>query len=182
MVQFVSLRGTMATTRQVTMSHLCHGVTAWEDKYYITEHGSKLYFYDMGDHLSATISEDNAGTKLFSGANQLTFNENGKKMYVSNWEGGIVCIDDVGNHLYSITDPELLNVDGVCVDGRGNIFVVGQKSHNVVQFNEDGKKVGVVIKKADGLHRPCSVSFDPKLNRLFVGMVDTDVVKIYDLE
>ncbi|KAL4221749.1 interferon-beta production [Mactra antiquata] len=126
--------------------------------------------------LIKSVSED------FSGANHVTFDTCRNKMYVSNWGGGIVCIDDVGNHLCSFTDSALRNLDGVCVDGRGNIFVVGHWSHNVVQFNEDGKMVGVVIKEQDGLYRPCSICFDPKLNRLFVAMVDNDVVKMYELE
>ncbi|KAL4224343.1 hypothetical protein ACF0H5_017798 [Mactra antiquata] len=55
------------------------------------------------------------------------------------------------NYLSTFKDIDLMYTDGVCVDGRGNIFVVGCHSHNVVQFDENGKKIGVVIKQQDGL-------------------------------
>ncbi|KAL4224416.1 interferon-beta production [Mactra antiquata] len=103
-------------------------------------------------------------------------------MYVGDWNNGIVCFDDAGNYLSTYNDNDLSGTDGVCVDGRGKIFVVGCLSKNVVQLNEDGKKIGVVVKQQDGLQDPRLVCFHQKLNRLFVSMVRSDVLKMYELE
>ncbi|KAL4224339.1 hypothetical protein ACF0H5_017794 [Mactra antiquata] len=108
--------------------------------------------------------------------------KSGNNMYVGNFSNSIVCFDDAGNYLSTYKDNDLRCTDDVCVDGRGNIFVVGYVSNNVVQFNEDGKKIGVVIKQQDGLKYPHSVCFHQKLNRLFVSINISDVLKMYELE
>ncbi|KAL4224415.1 hypothetical protein ACF0H5_017867 [Mactra antiquata] len=113
---------------------------------------------------------------------RLTDDSSSGNMYVGDCRNGIVCFDDAGNYLSTYNDNDLSATDGVCVDGRGNILVVGCLSNNVVQFNEDGKKIGVVIKQQDGLQSQLSVCFHQKLNRLFVSMVGSDVLKIYELE
>ncbi|KAL4224342.1 hypothetical protein ACF0H5_017797 [Mactra antiquata] len=181
MIQFVSIDKKMTPTRQIFMSHCCYGIATKDDKLYITDSGSSLYMYDMTGNLLKTISQDNTGNKLFSTSRHITFNKSGN-MYVSDWNNGIVCFDDAGNYLSTCNDNDLKNTDDVCVDGRGNIFVVGCNSHNVVQFDENGKKIGVVIKQQDGLKYPHSVCFHPKLNRLFVSMNYSDVLKMYELE
>ncbi|KAL4224341.1 interferon-beta production [Mactra antiquata] len=181
MIQFVSIDKKMTPTRHIKMSHYCYGIATKDDKLYITDSGSSLYMYDMTGNLLKTISQDNTGNKLFSISRYITFNKSGN-MYVSDWCNGIVCFDDAGNYLSTYNDNHLSGTDGVCVDGRGNILVVAYYSHNVVQFNENGKKIGVVIKKQDGLKYPCSVCFRQKLNRLFVSMYNSDVLKMYELE
>ncbi|KAL4218524.1 hypothetical protein ACF0H5_023258 [Mactra antiquata] len=112
----------------------------------------------------------------------ITFNENGDKMFVGDWNKGLVCFDGAGIYLSTSSDNDLKNVVGVCVDGYGNVFVVGFNSHNVVQYNEDGKKIGVIVQQQDGLFGPISVCFHQELNRLFVTMDSSNVVKMYELE
>ncbi|KAL4224417.1 hypothetical protein ACF0H5_017869 [Mactra antiquata] len=181
MIQFVSIDKNMTPTRQIKMSHYCYDITTKDDKLYITDNGSSLYKYDMTGNLLKTISQDNAGNNLFSNSRYITFIESGN-MYVGDCRNGIVCFDDAGNYLSTYNDNDLSGTDGVCVDGRGNIFVVGCNSPNVVQFNEDGKKIGVVVKQQDGIKYPRSLCFHQKLNRLFVSMVGGDVLKMYELE
>ncbi|KAL4224338.1 hypothetical protein ACF0H5_017793 [Mactra antiquata] len=181
MIQFVSIDKKMTPTRHIKMYHFCYGIATKDDKLYITDSGSSLYMYDMTGNLLKTISQDNTGNNLFSKSRHITFNESGN-MNVSDWNNGIVCFDDAGNYLSTFKDNDLINTDVVCVDGRGNIFVAGCNSHNVVQFNENGKKIGVVVKQQDGLQSPRSVCFHQKLNRLFVSMSKSDVLKMYELE
>ncbi|KAL4220868.1 hypothetical protein ACF0H5_019134 [Mactra antiquata] len=126
------------------------------------------------------VSQENAENKLLSNSKLVSFAENGEHMYVSDWDNGVVCFDGVGNHMSTFNDEDLRSVNGASVDGRGNIFAVGYKSHNVVQMNENGKKIGVVIN--EGLQYPQSACFDKNLNRLFVTMYDSNVVKMYELE
>ncbi|KAL4219211.1 hypothetical protein ACF0H5_021793 [Mactra antiquata] len=103
-------------------------------------------------------------------------------MFVDNWNNGLVCLDGKGTHISTIKDNDLNVVDGVCNDGTGNIFFVGCNSHNVVQYNEDGKKIGVVVKQEDHLNCPRSIAFHPEDNRLVMTMVDSGVLNMFDLE
>ncbi|KAL4223658.1 hypothetical protein ACF0H5_017126 [Mactra antiquata] len=112
----------------------------------------------------------------------VTFNNSGTKMYVTDLDKGVVCFDSNGRYLTTFTDAELQGARGACVDADGNVFVCGIDSHNVVQFNEDGIKIGVILKQQNGLHHPRSVCFHQGLNKLFVTMADSDVIKMYELE
>ncbi|KAL4224413.1 hypothetical protein ACF0H5_017865 [Mactra antiquata] len=182
MIQFVSIDKKMSLTRQIKMSHHCQGIATKDDKLYITDNGSSLYMYDVTGNLLKTTSLHNAEKTLLKYSRHITFNESGKKMCIGSWNNDVVCFDDAGNFLSAYKDNDLSGTDGVCVDGRGNIFVVGKISHNVLQFNEDGKNIGVVLKQQDGLNHPRSVCFHQKLNVLFVSMDDSEVLKMYELE
>ncbi|KAL4221364.1 hypothetical protein ACF0H5_019623 [Mactra antiquata] len=180
-IQFVSYGYKMTPTRQIKTSHDCYGITTKNDKIYMTDNESSLYIYDMTGNLLQTISQDNAGIEQFSHSAHVTFSESGDKMYVSDVNKGVVCFDGVGNYESTFNDIDLKYTDGVCIDDTRNIFVVGRYSNYVVQFNEDGEKIGVVIKQQDGLLYPRSVCFDPKMNRLFVTMENSKVVKMFEL-
>ncbi|KAL4221365.1 hypothetical protein ACF0H5_019624 [Mactra antiquata] len=180
-IQFVSYGKKMTPTRHINTSHFCYGISIRNDKIYVTDCEYSLYIYDMTGNLLQTISQDNAGNKLFSCSSHVTFSESGDRMYVSDGNKGVVCFDGKGNYQSSFSDSVLKNADGVCLDGRGNIFVVGYNSYNVVQFNQDGKKIGAVIKRQNGLLHPRSICCDPKMNRLFVTMSNSKVVKMFEL-
>ncbi|KAL4221107.1 hypothetical protein ACF0H5_019367 [Mactra antiquata] len=180
-IQFVSYGYKMKPTRQIKTSHTSYGITTKNDKIYVTDCLSSPFIYDMAGNLLKTISQNVGRNTLFCNSRHVTSAEKGDKMYVSDSRKGVVCFDGEDNFQSIISDIDLCLPDGVCVDGRGNIFVVGFLSHNVVQFNENGKKIGVVIKQ-DGLQQtPRSICFDQTLNRLFVTMQHSDVVKMFEL-
>ncbi|KAL4235252.1 hypothetical protein ACF0H5_006890 [Mactra antiquata] len=136
----------------------------------------------MAGTLLNTITTDNAGTRLFARSRHISLSKNRNKMFVGDWDKGLVCFDRAGNYLSTSSESDLNAAVGVCVDVYGNIFGVGYTSHNVVQYNEDGKKVGVIVRQQDGLLNPRSVCFHKELSRLFVTMNNSNVVKMYELE
>ncbi|KAL4227978.1 hypothetical protein ACF0H5_013416 [Mactra antiquata] len=181
-VQFVSIQDKMIPTRTFDLPGNCYGIAVKGDKLYVSGDNTTLHVYDMTGKCLRTISKDSAGNYLFSDCTHITFNESSDKMLVSDFRSKLVCFDGRENYQSTITDSDLSGVDGVCTDGRGNIFVVGRYSETVVQYNEDGTKIGVILKGQDGLQQPSSVSFHQGLNRIFVTMVDSNVLKMYDLE
>ncbi|KAL4221793.1 hypothetical protein ACF0H5_020047 [Mactra antiquata] len=181
-IQFISIENKMMPTRKIDTSHLCYGITMKDGNLYVTDWGASLYVYDMNGTLIRTITNDIAGNKLFGNSAHIAINNDGDKMFIGGWYKGIVCLDGKCTHISTIKDNDLNVIDGVCTDGRGNIFVVGPGSHNVVQYNEDGKKIGVVVKQEDGLKSPRSIAFHPGDKILFVTMDGSDVIKMFDLE
>ncbi|KAL4239012.1 hypothetical protein ACF0H5_003716 [Mactra antiquata] len=183
MIQFVSIGETMIPTRQIKMSHCCYGINTMNGKLYVTDAKCSLYVYDMTGNLLNTISHDNAGNSLFSCGRLVTFNEKNHNLYVCDRDKGVVCFDNVGNYLSTVNDYNLKYVHSVCVDGRSNMFVVDSSSYRVVQFNEDGKKIGEVVQQQDGLKQsPLAACFLQSHNILFVTLCDSDVLKMYELE
>ncbi|KAL4227972.1 hypothetical protein ACF0H5_013410 [Mactra antiquata] len=185
-VQFVSIQDKMIPTRTFDTSHACYGIAVNDDKIYITSGHKKnpsIYVYDLTGTLLRTISKDAVGNCLFSGCSHITFNDSRDKMFLGDYfNSSLVCFDGNENYQSTITDSDLRCVDGVCTDGRGNIFVVSRYSNALVQYNEDGTKIGDILKDNDGLQQPSSVSFHQGLNRIFVTMLDSNVMKMYDLE
>ncbi|KAL4221085.1 hypothetical protein ACF0H5_019347 [Mactra antiquata] len=181
MIQFVSYGNKMKPTRRIATPHLCYGIATKNDQLYVTNNGSSLYIYDISGTFLRSISQDTGDKEIFSNSKHVTFTKNGDKMYVSDWNKGVVCFDGEDNYQSTFNDSDLSGVDGVCVDGRGNIFVVLYWAHNVVQFNENGTKIGDVIQQQNGIRDPRSICFDKSLNRLYVTMNDSDIVKMYEL-
>ncbi|KAL4218528.1 hypothetical protein ACF0H5_023262 [Mactra antiquata] len=143
---------------------------------------NKLIVTDYSNKKLKRINLDTMSVEDYCKSRHITFNENGDKMFVGDWDKGLICFDGAGIYLSTSSDNDLKNVAGVCVDGYGNVFVVGYYSHNVVQYNEDGKKIGVIVQQQDELYWPVLVCFHQELNRLFVTMGRSNVVKMYELE
>ncbi|KAL4218863.1 hypothetical protein ACF0H5_021451 [Mactra antiquata] len=180
-IQFVSIEDKMTPTKKIDTSHRCFGIAIKDDFLYVTDVRTSLYEYDMNGTLLRTIINDNDGNKLFSKIRHIIFSESGDKMFISDADNGLVCFDGMGNYVSTIKDNDLNGVRGVCIDRRGNIFVAGYSSDNLVQYNEDGKKIGVVVKQDDGLKRPLSMAYSREQNRLFVTMDNSDLLKMYEL-
>ncbi|KAL4224211.1 hypothetical protein ACF0H5_017664 [Mactra antiquata] len=181
-IQFISIGKKMIPTRKIDTSHTCFGIAMKNDNLYVTDDNSSMYVYDMSGTKLRTITHDAAGNKLFTHSEHIAINKSRNRMFVGNYHDGFVCFDGIENHLSTIKDSDLRGQEGVCSDGRGNIFVAGNNSHNVVQFDEDGKKVGVVVKKEDGINSPTSNCFHQNTNRLYVTMWGSDILKMYELE
>ncbi|KAL4219210.1 hypothetical protein ACF0H5_021792 [Mactra antiquata] len=162
-IQFVTVENKIMPTRKIDTSHLCYGIVMKDDILYVTDWNASLCVYDMNGILLKTITNDIDGNKLFATSAHITISNDGHKMFVGDWKNGLVCLDGKGTHISTIKDNDLNGVDGVCNDGRGNIFVVGCRPYNVVQYNEDGKKIGVVVKQEDRLNCPRSIIFTQEI-------------------
>ena len=49
------------------------------------------------------------------------------------------------------------------------MLVCGRSSHDVVKVTEDGRKVGEILSKADGIGNPQCLCYDADRRRLYVG-------------
>ncbi|KAL4219383.1 hypothetical protein ACF0H5_021963 [Mactra antiquata] len=181
-IQFVSIENKMKPTRKIDTGHGCFGIVLKDDNLYVTDLDISLYVYDMNGTLLRTITNDIDGNKLFSRSAHITINNDGNKMFVGDMGKGLVCLDGKGNHLSTINDNDLIGAACVCTDGRGNIFVTGYWSNNVMQYNEDGKKIGVLVSKKDRLRCPTCIAFQPGDNKLIVTIGNSDVMKMFDCE
>ncbi|XP_053396828.1 uncharacterized protein LOC128556287 [Mercenaria mercenaria] len=181
-IQFISLGKQMSTTRQIKLSHVCFGIAYKDDKLYITgSYQSSLYIHDMTGNVLQTVTRDHVGQSLFSNTRTVAFSDVGDKIFVASLDKGLVIIHGQGNHCQTFTDSELKAAAGVCTDSRGNLFVSGYSSNNVIQIGRDLKKLGVVVNSSNGLNQPESVCFDTRHCKLLITQRNNDTVKVISL-
>ncbi|XP_053396827.1 uncharacterized protein LOC128556286 [Mercenaria mercenaria] len=177
-VQFVSLADQMTPTRQIKLTHKCFGIAYKGDKLYITDYGKSLYIYDMTGKVSKNIT----GNSLFQWSRHIAFSGTGKETFVTCQAKGLINLDVNARHTNTYTASELLVTTGVCSDGRGNLFVCGHGSNNVVQIGQDGNKFGEIVKSSNGLKSPQSLCFNQRTSTLVVTQSDSNIVKLFDLQ
>ncbi|XP_053390773.1 uncharacterized protein LOC128553625, partial [Mercenaria mercenaria] len=179
-IQFVSLGKQMITTRQIKLNHYCFGIAYKGDNLYITDNARSLYIHDVTGNVLQTVTQDN-GQYLSSHPRTVAFSYVDDKVFVASWIKGLVIIDGHGKNCQTFTDSELNVASGVCTDRRGNLFVSGYKSNNVIQIGRDGKKIGVVVKSSDELVKPESICFDTRQCKLLITQRDNYTVKVISL-
>ncbi|XP_053390768.1 uncharacterized protein LOC128553620 [Mercenaria mercenaria] len=179
-IQFVSLGKQMTTTRQMKLNHHCFGIGYKDDKLYITDNYQSIYIHDMTGNVLQTVTQDNARQSLFSNTRTVAFSDIDDKVFVASLAKGLVIIDGQGKHCQTFTDSELQWASGVCTDRKGNLFVSGYNSKNVIQIGRDGKKMGVVVNSSDGLVGPESVCFDTRQCKLLITQRN-ETVKVISL-
>ncbi|XP_053397527.1 uncharacterized protein LOC123553460 [Mercenaria mercenaria] len=179
-IQFVSIGYQLTPSRKVEMNHNCFGIAYQDDKLYITDNAKTIYIHDTAGNELQAISQDSSGNSMFGNTRHIALNDSMQGIFVADWDSAVTILGEKYQPVASFSDSELSKASGVCVDDRGNIFVCGYRSYNVLQIGYDGKKRGVVVDKSHGLQYPRSVCFDPVQCRLIVTQ-DNDIVKICDL-
>lgn len=97
---------------------------------------------------------------MFSDIRNIAVNDSGRVLFVADWNKGLIAVkEETGRRMWWYTEDDLVNATGVCVDEIGGVFVCGYNSHNVLQFNESGQKIGEIVTRTCGIARPCSVCF-----------------------
>ncbi|CAC5394049.1 unnamed protein product [Mytilus coruscus] len=92
------------------------------------------------------------------------------KIYYTDYtHQSVVCCERNGSCVWTFKNDSVLMLPrGITVDNDGNVFVVGEKSSNVVIIANDGKSYKEILTKEDGLHNPSAISFDKQKRKLLV--------------
>lgn len=88
----------------------------------------------------------------------------------------VTLLNSASNVLWKYKDAILRCPMKATFDKRGNIYVVGQSTYNVVFISHDGKQSRQVLSKEDGITNTMSIDFDLNRNRLIVVSFLGDVV------
>ncbi|CAG2235016.1 unnamed protein product [Mytilus edulis] len=92
------------------------------------------------------------------------------KIFFTNPDNHTVsCCLYSGVHIWEFEDKRVLDDPrGITIDNKGNVFVVGRNTCNVVVISPDGKHCKQILTKDDGLDRPTTLFFDKLRNQLLV--------------
>lgn len=178
-IQFVSIGEKMTCTRQLKLGHYCYGLAYKDEKIVVTEKSHAIYIHSMTGVVLHKTTADKSGKVICKNNRHISLGTNRDKVYVADQKSGLVTLDGEGNQLLTFTDLDLVKSQGVCTDGRGNIFACGFGSPSIVQISEDSqRKLGTF----GTLTNPFSLCFDAPHNRLVVTQFEKNSIKIYQLE
>ncbi|CAG2223814.1 unnamed protein product [Mytilus edulis] len=92
------------------------------------------------------------------------------KIYYTDYtDHSVVCCDHNGSAFWTFKDTLVLNEpEGIAVDNNGNVYVVGEKSSNVVIISSDGKHHKQILTENDGLYLPSAIFLDKQNRKLIV--------------
>lgn len=178
-IQFVSLGEKMTCTRQLKLGHYCYGLAYKDEKIVVTEKSHAIYIHSMTGVVLHKTTADKSGNVICMNNRHISLGTNSDTVYVADQKSGLVTLDSEGNQLLAFTDLDLVSPQGVCTDGRGNIFACGFGSPCILQISEESHRklgmFGTVI-------NPFSLCFDARQNRLVVTQFEKNSIKIFQLE
>lgn len=98
-----------------------------------------------------------------------------------DWSGAVVVTDRRGVHLFTYTGHPSgteIRPHGICTDALSRILVCDTISESVHMLDRNGHFISFFLAKSEDIIEPCSLSFDSKTNRVWVGSY-TDKVFVY---
>ena len=144
-VQMFSLGQPMKTTRSFKVDRTCRGLAYHGGELFITE-GKTVHAYSLtGRRLRLFFGVSN-NVRLFTNIRNVAVSAGGDMLFVVDWFNGLIAVDSTtGRKVWHFKTDDIVNASGVCIDGRGSVFVCGFYSHNVLQLNEDGERLGETV-------------------------------------
>ncbi|XP_052782259.1 uncharacterized protein LOC128218593 [Mya arenaria] len=114
------------------------------------------------------LYEDKSGSQT---VDKSAISYDGKTIYITNYdEHQLITLDNNGNKLALLTDPDMKKPTGVHVTPAGHVFVCCYDSGTVLQVDKDGeKKLATLARKEDGLYGPGDLFFSSSTSSLIVG-------------
>lgn len=178
-VQFVSIEKTMEKTRTMSLDYRCYGIAYNHGELYVSDRHTTVFVYTIAGKPLRQFSKDKSADRLFSNIHNMTVSECESVLYVADSVGKLIAIDTkTGHKVWQYTAADLDGARGVCVDGRGSVFVCGYDSHNLLQISESGEKIVEVLTKIDGILYPRSVCFSRDRTELVVTSTDDKITMV----
>ncbi|XP_053383019.1 uncharacterized protein LOC123540364 [Mercenaria mercenaria] len=179
-VQFISLTNRMALTNKIKTDFNCNGLAYAGGNLYISDFYTSVYIYSVSGRNLMQISKDQSGQKLFSDIRSLAVSEAGSKIYVADYNNGLIILDNNGTVVGSFNDSQLTGAYSCYLTGRGSILVCGADSSNVLQFGLNGNLIGEVVKFIDKSANPQAICCNQQMSKMIIGRHGNEI-QVYDL-
>ncbi|XP_053388021.1 uncharacterized protein LOC128551276 [Mercenaria mercenaria] len=186
-ILFVNASGDMELDHEEKFDHECFGLACYGGILYVTD-GSKVYSYSTEWGNKRELYKREQQNFLFQ---HIAVSGDGEKIYIAATEGGLVTINNKGQHLCTLKSDILPCAKSVCVFGNGTVLV-GSKSgsHSVLQVGIGGDRilgtdrvrvrigvrVRVITRVTDNIQSLC---FNRHDSGLIIGLRHSDNVIVY---
>lgn len=172
-VHFLNTRNEKLTrTNIVQFSHPCCGIVHASGHLYVSN-GTGLYIYTLAGQPVKKVYE--VAEETIWG---FTLSYDERMIYITNWwKNLLLTLDNTGQHVSTLRGVELKRPCGICMSGRGTVFVCGKESNVVCQVNREGSHIVTTLAaSSEGIHSPASLWYHRRTQQLFVGQHDDHVM------
>ena len=106
----------------------------------------------------------------------------GKICYTSKIQNTINCCLFNGTPVWQFKNEGILEYPrGITVDVKGNLYVVGQHTSNIVIISSDGQYQKQILTNEDGLNSPSAMCFDEPKKQLLVVNVENGMAYLFSV-
>ena len=194
-VHHIGANAELKILRTLPVAGFSNGITCWKHGLAITVSSNKLtnqvfklldfqlHLLDYDGKILKKIHYDTHDMFHLSDPWYLATIKQGQQVIISDWGTNcITCIDVEKGVQFVFKDQELNGPCGMATDEDDNIYIVGWLSENVVHLSPEGKKVGTILTKSDGLYCPAAIAYN-KINNTIMLQDNkyTDTIQIYHL-
>jgi len=129
-----------------------------------TQHKDQVKIFRSGDALG--------------GPNGLFYNHHNRRLLVAAWDSGEILEVDQKGQIEVLKDG-LSNLDGIFIDGQGNVFVSSYTEGEIYKISESGR--GRLSLFQTGLQTPADIAYDESTRHVLVPLMMDNRVSSFDI-
>ncbi|XP_053395679.1 uncharacterized protein LOC123524789 [Mercenaria mercenaria] len=175
-IRYVNVSGKLKLEHTVQLYHRCNGLACHGDTLYVRGDGT-IYTYSrdfLEKHVLYNINDYSAYSI------HIAVSDDGERIYIPTGNGGLVTIDNKGNHLFTLNRGPRYEADDVCIVGDGTMLILDNKG-GVYQVDYNGKQVlGTVVVQSESLR--ASLCFDRQRCRLILPQYRENYISVFQLQ
>ncbi|XP_060564325.1 uncharacterized protein LOC132723589 [Ruditapes philippinarum] len=181
-VQFISADTCHAFKTSFNTDIHCRGIACLNEKIYVTgggmngEEQGQLNMFDLKGKLLSKYDQDLDGN-YFSIPRSIIVNTEG--IFITDEQNGVICLDLEGQRKWVTNNSKCKFPWGICFTPKGNLFVSGHLSNNIVILSKDGEFLGELLNENDGLSAPGALSIDKPNNCIIVSEFKKPHLKMF---
>lgn len=160
-------------TKTIKLRHGCRSI-AYHAKSLYVGCNHVIYIYNMDGKLLKKLSDKSLSNYVC----KFSLGADANMLYVTSYtNNSLFTLDNKGQKLSALSDPDLRGPLGVCVTDTDAVFVCGRDSHTIIQVDQHGKrKVSSLATNTDGVYRPLALCYDKTKRRLLVGLRNENIL------
>lgn len=182
---FVSYSDTLTKDRLISTTGTCTSIAYSRENFIVAYVPGKIEILDINGGVLQSFLSGPDEQRLFVEPYCIALSPNHDMIYVTDVGKHCVVVMALDGSLkitYNVCDDGLRHAWGLVVDKTDTVYVCGASSNDIYQFTADLTKVQVMIDSQYGLKNPQCLAYNNKNNKLFVGMFEKNVVKVYDIQ
>lgn len=177
-LQFADVLGDIKLSNLVEINTYCKGLTYHDGSIYSVDEKTVLIYTREGAFIRELYRHNTKGAYFQS----IAVSDDGRRIYITSWNLGLITIDDSGNHLHTLYEDYLKAPFGICLDDKSNVLICLTWLGRVIEVNSEGRQVLGDVQRSDLDSKPSSLYFERATSSLIVGCGGASKLVILKLE